>query len=452
MKRPLALSFLAPSLLALALASCQAKPVQTPPPTPTADPTTIAIAFMQALADARYAEATLLLDPTMKSAFPQAKQREVWQSLVSQSGAFQRLGETRSERQDPYDIIYVTCVFENASLDAKVVFDSQKRITGLWFSPHQTASSTPAAYVQSDLFHEQELNIGTGSAALPGTLSIPNGQGPFPALLLVHGSGPNDRDETVGANKPFLDLAWGLASKGVAVLRYEKRTKAHPDQFAALSTTLTVKEEVVDDAVAAAALLRTQESVDPKRVFVLGHSLGGTLIPRIALADPQAAGFVILAGATRPLEDLMLIQSEYLARLDGTLSAYEVTALDDLKRQVDQVKDPGLSTAAHPQGLLGAPVSYWLDLRAYDPAEVAVTVDQPMLILQGGRDYQVGVEDLNGWKFTLSSRTDVQFKLYAELNHLFMAGDGKSTPAEYQTPGHVAEEVVNDIADWVRQH
>jgi len=287
---------------------------------------------------------------------------------------------------------------------------------------------------------------------LPGTLSIPNGQGPFPALLLVHGSGPNDRDETVGANKPFRDLAWGLASKGVAVLRYDKRTKAYPEELAALSSTLTVNEEVVDDAVAAAALLRTQGSVDPKREFVLGHSLGGTLIPRIALADPQAAGFVILAGATRPLEDLMLIQSEYLARLDGTLSAYEVAALDELKRQVDQVKDPGLSTAAHPQGLLGAPVSYWLDLRAYNPAEVAVTVDQPMLILQGGRDYQVGVEDLNGWKLTLSSRTDVQFKLYAGLNHLFMPGDGKSTPAEYQTPGHVAEEVVNDIADWVRQH
>lgn len=277
-------------------------------------------------------------------------------------------------------------------------------------------------------------------------------RGPFPAIVLVHGSGPNDRDETIGANKPFLDLAWGLASQEIVVLRYDKRTKVFPDQMAALSTTLTVKEEVVDDAAAAAALLRTEESVDPKRVFVLGHSLGGTLIPRIALADPQATGFVILAGATRPLEDLMLIQSEYLARLDGTLSAYEITALDDLKRQVDQVKDPALSTAAHPQGLLGAPVSYWLDLRGYNPAEAAVAVDRPMLILQGDRDYQVGVEDLNGWKLTLSSRSDVQFKLYTGLNHLFMPGDGKSTPAEYQTPGHVAEEVVNDIADWVRQH
>ncbi len=452
MKRPLLLSMLVLGLLALTLACCRANPAPTPPPTPAADITAIATTFVQALADGRYTEATLLLDPTMKSAFPQAKQKEVWQSLVAQSGPFQRLGETRSERQDPYDIVYVTCVFENAALDAKVVFDSQKRVTGLWFSPHQSASSTPAAYVQRDLFHEQEVQVGSGDTTLPGTLSIPNGKGPFPGIVLVHGSGPNDRDETVGANKPFLDLAWGLASQEIAVLRYDKRTRVFPGQMAALSTTLTVKEEAVDDAAAAAALLRTEESVDPRHVFVLGHSLGGTLIPRIALADPQAAGFVILAGATRPLEDLMLIQSEYLARLDGTLSAYELTALDDLKRQVDQIKDPELSTAGHPQGVLGAPVSYWLDLRGYNPAQVAATIDRPMLILQGGRDYQVGIEDLNGWKLTLSSRSDVQFKLYPELNHLFMPGEGKSTPAEYESPGHVAPEVIADIANWVHQH
>ncbi len=446
------LCFLMLSMLAFALTACRPATVPSPVAIPATDLSTLASEFLQALADGRHTEVDLLLDPAMKQALPHSKQQGLWQTLLVQSGQFQGFGPIRTAREAGYDIVYVTCVFENASLDAKVVFDNEKRVSGLWFSPHQTSSETPAAYVQSDLFSERETNIGSGSTALPGTLSIPTGQGPFPAVVLVHGSGPNDRDETVAANKPFRDIAWGLASQGIIVLRYDKRTLTHPEALAAISLTLTVKEEVVDDAVAASAVLREQDSVDPRRVFVLGHSLGGTLIPRIALADPLVAGFIIMAGAARPLEDLMLAQSQYLAELDGSISVYEQLTLDDLKRQVDQIKKPNLSSAAHPQGILGAPVSYWLDLRDYHPAQAAAGIDRPMLILQGDRDYQVGIEDFNAWEQALASRPDVQFKLYTGLNHLFIAGEGPSTPSEYQTPGHVAQQVVQDIANWVRQH
>src|SRR5262249_57372826 len=121
------------------------------------------------------------------------------------------------------------------------------------------------------------------------------GAGPFPGVGLAHGSGPNDRDETIAQNKPFKDLALGLASRGIAVLRYDKRTKVYPAKMAGLAG-LTVKDEVVDDAIAAASMLRSQPRIDPARVFVLGHSLGGMLVPRIAAADAKLAGVIVMAG------------------------------------------------------------------------------------------------------------------------------------------------------------
>ena len=281
---------------------------------------------------------------------------------------------------------------------------------------------------------------------------MPAGDGPFPALVLLHGSGPNDRDENILGNRPFRDLAWGLSSRGIAVLRYDKRTKVHKEKMAALEKTLTVKEEVIDDALAAAAFLRQHEAIDPKRIFVLGHSLGGTVAPRIAQQDEKIAGLVIMAGATRPLEDLILEQFTYIYALDGPISDKNKAELNKLKKQVARVKDEKLAKDTSAAELpLNVPASYWLDLRANPPAEGAKNIKQPMLILQGERDYQVTMEDFAGWKKALGERKNVTLKSYPTLNHLFMEGEGKSKPAEYQKVGHVAGVVIDDIAEWVKK-
>src|SRR4051794_11541515 len=166
-------------------------------------------------------------------------------------------------------------------------------------------------------FTEEPVVVGSGEWALPGTLTLPTGTGPFPAVVLVHGSGPHDRDETIGPNKPFRDLAWGLAAQGVAVLRYEKRTHEHPAKLMPLKEKLTIREESVDDAVAAVALLRKQKEVDGKRIFVVGHSLGAIVAPKVAALEPAVAGIVLLAGSPRPFEDIILDQLTYLASLKG---------------------------------------------------------------------------------------------------------------------------------------
>lgn len=412
------------------------------------NPPSAAEEFVGALVADDFAGAVGRFDPALGSALSAARLREVWNSIGGQAGRFKQTLGTRTMSRAGLNTVFVTCEFERAIVDAKVVFDSKGRICGLWFVPGERPapdSSPPGG--PPETVREQALSVGDGPWALPGTLSLPAAPGgPRPAVVLVHGSGPNDRDETVGLCKPFRDLAWGLAARGIAVLRYDKATQVHPGKFRSLRD-FTVKEETLDDALRAVDRLRRTEGIATNRIFVLGHSLGGTVAPRIAQADPTLAGVIILAGATRPLEDLMVEQTAYLLALDGSLSTDDQTRLDDLRAQAGKVKQLTADTSG--ASILGAPASYWLDLRRYDAVAAARELRQPLLILQGGRDYQVTERDFDGWKKGLAGRPDTTFQWLPELNHLFVAGTGKSSPAEYERPGRVAEAVLDVIARWI---
>jgi len=420
----------------------------------TTDVKASAQAFIKQLADGRFADATGAFDGAVKQAMPPDKLKATWESIVADAGAFQGQTGVNEQEAGQYRVVLVECRFERASLEAKVVYTAEGRIGGLWFGPPKPVYQFgPPPYADKGAFSEKDVTVGEGEWALPGTLSLPNGKGPFPAVVLVQGSGPQDRDETVAANKPFRDLAWGLASRGVAVLRYVKRTELYAAKMAAEKPHLTVKEEVVDDAAAAVALLRKTEGIDGRRVFVLGHSLGGMLVPRIAAAAPDAAGFIVMAGATRSLSDAVEDQLDYVTSLAGDqLTDQQKAGLDKMHKEAEEARALKPEDASSNKVLLGAPASYWLDLRDYHPAEAAKAITRPMLIIQGGRDYQVTARDFDAFKQALAGRANVTFKLYPNLNHLFVAGEGKSTPAEYETPGHVDAQAVEDVAAWVAAH
>jgi len=407
-------------------------------------------ALVAALARDDFDDASKDFDDAMKKALPADKLGDIWKGIVKQVGPLKKQGASTAEKAQKYDIVWVACEFEKATLFTRVVFDGEGRVTGLSFRPSGPAAEYKApAYVKRGSFKDSAIQVGECEWVLPGTLTLPVGDGPFPAVVLVHGSGPNDRDETLGGHRPFRDLAEGLASQGIAVLRYEKRTNEHGAKFANVKN-YTVKEEVLDDALSAVAILCKTKGIDPKRVFVLGHSLGAMAAARIGESNPEIAGLILMAGPSRHMADVLIEQVSYILSLDKSPSEEAKAAVEKIKAQAQKLKDPKLSPDTPAAELLGQSATYWLSLLDLRPVETALKVKQPLLILQGGRDYQATMDDFEGWKKALAGRHGATLKAYPKLNHLFAEGEGKAKPAEYMKEGHVAKEVVDDIARWVK--
>jgi dienelactone hydrolase len=357
---------------------------------------------------------------------------------IASFGARTKVDEPQAQKAGPNTIVVFPAQFEKQNVNFRFIVNQGGLVAGMFLLPGEVPWQRPA-YSKPDSFAERPVTVGADDWKLPGAITVPNGAGPFPAVVLVHGSGPNGRDESVGGTKVFRDLAEGLASRGIVALRYDKRTLVYSAKIKGLRD-YTVHEETGEDAVRAAALLRQQKEVDPKRVYVLGHSLGGYVVPRIAEEDGQLAGLILLAANVRPLEDVIVEQAEYVK--------VPAKDMEGIRAAVKRVKALEPADADAPP-LLGMPVTYLLDLKGYDPVALAKRVNLPMLVLQGERDYQVTMKDFALWKAGLAGRKDVVLHSYPSLNHLFVAGEGPSTESEYRKPGHVAPEVVDEIAKWL---
>lgn len=412
-------------------------------------PQEIARRLLQYFVADNFSAAFAMFDNTMKALLPEAQLRSIWLDLVAQFGPYAEEIEISEEYGGKFARIVMRSRFARGALDVQVTINARREVAGLYFTPVQGFGYIEPAYIDRSRFTEEELILNASSSfPLQATLSLPVGDGPWPAVVLVHGSGPNDRDQTIMASKPFADLAWGLASRGVAVLRYDKRTFAHSAAMAALFD-ITLKEETVDDAAAAARFLLEDPRIDLARVYLLGHSLGGLAAPRVAGLVPDLAGLILLAAPARPLEDIMVEQYEYIFSLEDDPSRYSAQ-LEEIRRQAERVKDAELSAGVPATELMGLPASYWLDLRDYSAPDAAASLDMRLLVLQGERDYQVTMEDFALWREALSGHPQARFKSYPDLNHLFQTGAGKSRPDEYFSPGNVSLEVITDIVAHVR--
>ncbi|WP_426702525.1 alpha/beta fold hydrolase [Rhodanobacter sp. Col0626] len=406
---------------------------------------------LDALTRGDFADARAHFNATLGKQLDAAKLKQAWAQLQASAGAYG--GHAASVRQllqgEPAVVTPIT--FAKMSLDLVTSCDAQGPISHYRFLPASMVKSIEPvkAHVEADGVRVSPLDVPTPIGPLHGALTLPKGQGPFPAVVLVAGSGAHDMDETLGPNKPFRDIANALASDGIASLRYDKRTfdymhwsgKGDP----------VIDAEVTDDAVAAARLLAKQAEVDSRRVFVLGHSLGAMMAPRIGRRDSQLAGLVLMAAPARRILDVMEQQARYLSAKEGLSDAATEQAAQSYVKERKLLAAIGLGQPAPLGEFDNAPQTYWLSWSRVDPVADAKSLAMPMLILQGGGDFQISpMLDFARWKQLLVGRPQTAFHLYPGLSHLFMPAGKTGTVADYQAPGHVDAHVIGDIVAWIK--
>jgi dienelactone hydrolase len=302
---------------------------------------------------------------------------------------------------------------------------------------------------------DEKIIIGKDSSfPLNGILSVPDdSKGPWPAAILVQGSGSTNMDEQIMKNRPFRDLADGLSSKGIAVIRYDKRSYIYGRKLVK-DTSFTVFDETIEDVIKASEMLKADSRIDSEKVFIIGHSMGGMLAPQIDEMGGGFAGYVIMAGTPRKLEVVLFEQiDEMLKTAKGLSRAILKGQIKKLSKKFSGLYELSDEEAKTIKMMGGTTAYYFKNMGENDVPSYLARTNKPMLIMQGAKDAQVNVErDFDVYKELLAGRDNVKFKLYPELNHLFMKsayGTIDMLKKEYRIPGHVEEEVISEIADWI---
>jgi len=408
----------------------------------------IATKFTKNLTKNKCDSAYNFIDTAINKSYTATYLQYIWKSLIDKYGEYKKISKIREHSSINHQVFYQDITFKKGSIILKLSFTTDK-LTGVHFLPANPKGKYINPTYDKKNYTEKEVIIPcTDGIRLPATLTIPNNISKPAIILLVHGSGPNDRDEKIYHNKPFKDISIGLATLGIATLRYEKRTLEFEDEMVLKKDSITIYDETINDAVSAVNYLSLSDEIDAKKIFVLGHSLGGMCNPKIAKISGNVKGIIIMAGNARPLEDLIVEQVSTLLKQDSTNFQMKMT-LNQIKYQVGVLHSDTFSLQTKKIYLpLSIPAKYWLSLRQYNQVNTAAVLNKPILVLQGERDYQVTMTDFNIWKSKCNKST-TNFKSYEKLNHLFMEGKGKSTPSEYEKPNNVAFYVIEDIYNWV---
>jgi uncharacterized protein len=407
--------------------------------------------FMYHMQRAEFDSCQTFYDTSLTNKVSVEMMKGMWSQMSGFLGEYSGYSDLTIEKKDSTELNSVRCNFEKTKLDLFLTYNTSHKLIGMFFKPAKNKMAyVEPSYVKTSKFYESKLSVKTGTYSMPGVLCIPNNIDNPPVAILLAGSGPNDKDESVGPNKPLKDIATGLASQGIATFRYDKRTLTYGSQFAKEPEKNGINEEVIEDALSAIALLKKNPLFAKSKIIIVGHSLGAMCAPLIAKRAKGLNGIVLMAGNARSLEDVVLEQYNYLFGLDSVDIA-EKKEIEKYTAQLKNLKDPKLLAKAEAKDLpLEVHRYYWQSIKAYNQVEVAKKIKQPILILQGESDYQVTMTDFNLWKEALSSNKKNQFISYPLVNHLFAEGAKKSTPADYEKQSSVLEKVIKDLSAWIK--
>ncbi|MFY0643679.1 MAG: alpha/beta hydrolase [Bacteroidia bacterium] len=400
----------------------------------------------QLLADHKYSKLCKQFDDPLKDQVDHKLLKTIWTQTEEMFGPFQAYSDPEFKEVEGRIEENIFLHFRDNTFKMKLVH-SGGVISGLLISP---LAYSPPSYGKDLVVSKQYLSIPSGDIELEGELVIPIDCNNCPLVILVHGSGALDKDETIGPTKVFNDIAIGLAEQGIATYRYDKRTMVNPEM---LNGQFTIYDETINDAITALNYFKTHSIYRFDKVAILGHSLGAYAMPLLADSADNLNGMILFSANARRLEDLILDQIEYLSATDGDVSRAERKMLESSQERAEKIRTKAYTESTPAEELMVYwPGKFWWGIHDYDPVQLTKSLDIPTLILQGEKDYQITMVDFGIWKENLSGKDNVELISYPNLTHLFTRTELEmSQPTDYFKPSNVEFQVIQDIARWVYQ-
>jgi pimeloyl-ACP methyl ester carboxylesterase len=278
------------------------------------------------------------LSPLLRILVTPPQVSAIYKSIIVPLGEFRSVESVTTNTVRGKTVVKVACRIGDSVQDVLVVYDKKLKVVGLRFlGTRRSFDYTAPAYVEPARFFDVDIRFGLPDWKLSGNLSVPANVRNYPVVIIIHGSGSVDRNGTIGAQMPTATSPGFGQPGGIAVIRYDKRSFLYSEKMILL-TNLTLWDESVEDAVQAVKFALSLPDADPDRIFVVGHSLGATAAIRLVATTGNLRGCVLMAGPARPLEQLMAIQTLYLATNDGKYTFNERLHVAAVERQCRAVR------------------------------------------------------------------------------------------------------------------
>lgn len=414
------------------------------------DQTSFTKTILRMFTTSQYDSLYALQDAEMKRQIDARDYQNMWEGFIEKYDTLVTFGETTTTTKDSLWIAETKIEFVKKSFLLRLSINKQNQLAGIFFA-NTKINHTPPDYVNTLLFYEVKIPVPVKGISSGGVLSLPKGNKKFPLVIITGGSGPTDKDGTSGPNKPYKDLAWALAAKGIAVYRYDKRT-ANPENLKGIKADkFTMEQEYLIDLKQLVKLLAADKRIDADNIFIAGHSQGGFMIPYFKTNLPRVKGYIGLAAPFRTIAEIIPEQITFLSSLQ-TDSASQLAYSKLITKALytkNHVYDNKANKDSMFSGITPAFVQH-MDKNKPDRTG-SVLKKTPLLFIQGKRDYQVPATELELWKNKLSKACCAKYVVFDKLNHLLMEGEGVSTPSEYSKPNNVPEYVASEIATWINE-
>ena len=395
----------------------------------------------------KYVRLSKCFNDEMKRAVSVSDLEKIWESLEQSGGEFQQIDNIEKKKRETGTFQSALLRFENLSMRLELSTDLDDKVSGLMI---KQLGYSPPDYARNLGTGKKYINFISDDYELSGELIIPLECNNCPVVILVHGSGPNDKDETIGPNRIFYDLAMGLAKKGVATFRYDKRSNLYPET---VDGQFDLYDETINDAISALNVIQDDTSLFFGKHFMLGHSLGAYAMPLIVDSiGEKLNGSILFSANARRLEDLIEYQMDYLTKYDREISGEEDEIIQKNTRNAEKIRTGNFTLETPATELLAYwPGAFWKGIATYDQVDVlSKNTKNKFLILQGEKDYQITMKDFSLWHEKVGAQKNVTLKSYPGLTHLFTPSTlEKPGPGDYFVPKNVSFEVITDIVNWI---